>query len=500
MARAGTLLALALVFRLARRLVGPGWQGVTAGLVAAAALACTPQWLRYAAHGNEAPLAVAAMLWAVERHLDGSRRAALALGLVACLMRPEVFPFLALYAVWAWRAEPATRRVIVAGAVVLPLLWLVPEWIGSGQPFGAGAQARSEPSWSLSRLDHPWLELLGRAHQTLGPALEAGVAAALVIAWRRRDRIELALAGVVVAWVALVAAMTQSGFSGNARYLLPATVVACLLTGTALGHLLRSGRRSVPAAVAAVALAALAVSAATERVPALERQARTAQRTAQLDRDLGVAVARMGGADAVVARGAPAVDRAFIPRMAWLTTLPIGQVERRSVAARAWCSPRDGGTRSRWSRRPRPRPRSPAASWSGAGGSTSGASAGLDELDPVPVRIADEADPAAALAHLVGRLLGLDALAGKALERPVQVLDGHGDVVVAGAHLVRVDAVVVGQLQPRAVAGEAHEHVDGLVADGHPPELLEAQLLVEGDRLVDVADAVTGVDQLAHAR
>ena len=222
-ARAGTLLALALVFRLARRLVGPGWQGVTAGLVAAAALACTPQWLRYAAHGNEAPLAVAAMLWAVERHLDGSRRAALALGLVACLMRPEVFPFLALYAVWAWRAEPATRRVIATGAVVLPLLWLVPEWIGSGQPFGAGAQARSEPSWSLSRLDHPWLELLGRAHQTLGPALEAGVAAALVIAWRRRDRVELALAGVVVAWVALVAVMTQSGFSGNARYLLPAT-------------------------------------------------------------------------------------------------------------------------------------------------------------------------------------------------------------------------------------------------------------------------------------
>ena len=38
----------------------------------------------------------------------------------------------------------------------------------------------------------------------------------------------------------------------------------------------------------------------------------------------------MGGGDAVVARGAPAVDRAFVPRMAWLTTLPIGQVERRS--------------------------------------------------------------------------------------------------------------------------------------------------------------------------
>ena len=76
-----------------------------------------PDWLRYVAHGNVEPLAVAAMLWAVERHLDGSRRAALALGVVACLMRPEVFPFLALYCAWAWRAEPAARRVIVAGAV-----------------------------------------------------------------------------------------------------------------------------------------------------------------------------------------------------------------------------------------------------------------------------------------------------------------------------------------------------------------------------------------------
>ena len=329
-ARTGALLALALVFRLARRLVGPGWQGVAAGLAAAVALACTPQWLRYAAHGNEAPLAVAAMLWAVERHLDGSRRAALALGLVACLMRPEVFPFLALYGAWAWRADPGLRRVIVAGAVVLPVLWLVPEWIGSGQPFGAGAQARSEPSWSLSRLDHPWLELLGRAHQTLGPALEAGLAAAVVLAWRRRDRTELALGGVALAWVALVALMTQSGFSGNARYLLPATVLACLLTGAALGHLLRSSRHSLPAAVAATALAAVAVFASGERIPALENQARTAQRTAQLDRDLGTAVARVGGGDAVVARGAPAVDRAFVPRIAWLTTLPIGQVERRS--------------------------------------------------------------------------------------------------------------------------------------------------------------------------
>ncbi|MEJ7714323.1 MAG: hypothetical protein WKF40_00910 [Thermoleophilaceae bacterium] len=148
-ARAGALLALALAFRLARRLVGAGPGGVAAGVVAAVALALTPQWLRYAAHGNEAPLAAALMLWALHSHLDGSRRGALVLGFAACLMRPEVFPFVALYGAWCWRAEPDMRRMTVGLAAALAALWLVPEWIGSGQPLGAGAQARSEPSWSL---------------------------------------------------------------------------------------------------------------------------------------------------------------------------------------------------------------------------------------------------------------------------------------------------------------------------------------------------------------
>lgn len=327
-ARAGALLAMALAFKLARRLVGPGAPGIAAGVVAATALALTPQWLRYAAHGNEAPLAVAMMLWAVHSHLDGSRRGALALGFVACLMRPEVFPFLALYAAWSWRSEPATRRLITGCAVALPLLWLVPEWIGSGQPFAAGAQASSEPSWSLSLRDHPWLALLSRAHDVTGPVLEAGVVVAAVVALRRRDRVELALAGVGVAWVALVAVMTQAGFSGNARYLLPAIVIACLLTGVAVGHVLRAAPRPAVAVAVVAAMLVIAAPLSSDRAADLPRQARAAAKTAELDRDLRTIVARAGGADAVLKAGAPAVDRAFVPHLAWLTTLPIGDVER----------------------------------------------------------------------------------------------------------------------------------------------------------------------------
>ena len=125
-----------------------------------------------------------------------------------------------------------------------------------------------------------------------------------------------------------------------------------------------------------------------------------------------------------------------------------------------------------------------------------------DQLDAVPVRVADEGDPVAlgAPARAVGRLLGLDAVAGEPLEGSVEVVDGEGDVVVAGAVLVLGDAVVVGELQDRVLAGQVHEDVDRLVADRHPPGLLEAELLVEGDRPIDVAYPVTGVEESRHAR
>src|SRR3954451_14152839 len=122
----------------------------------------------------------------------------------------------------------------------------------------------------------------------------------------------------------------------------------------------------------------------------------------------------------------------------------------------------------------------------------------LDDLDAVAVRVAHEADPRAPLADAVGRLLRLDALVLEVLERRVEVRRGDRDVVVAGAELVGVDAVVVRELEAVLVAGQAHEDVDRLFADRQAPALLEAEALVEGDRAVDVADAIAGVDERGH--
>ena len=89
----------------------------------------------------------------------------------------------------------------------------------------------------------------------------------------------------------------------------------------------------------------------------------------------------------------------------------------------------------------------------------------LDQLDAVAVGVLHEADPVAALPHLVGRLLRLDAVGRQALERAVEVVHADRDVVVARAEVVGVDAVVVGQLEARVLAGQPHEDVDRLVAD-----------------------------------
>jgi len=338
-ARAFGLLALVLAYRLAARLAGPErWARIGAGLVAATALALAPQWLRYLAHGNEAPMAVAFMLWGVERHFEGARMQAFALGILACLIRPEVFPFVAVYALFLWRAEPGTRLRVTGLLALLPLLWLVPEWIGSGNPVDAGRQATSEPSWSLSLADRPWAAALERAHRLAGLQLELAALAAVLFAIRARDRVVLALAGVAVAWTGLYVGMTQAGFSGSPRYFLPTIVLLCLLAGVGtvrvaeLAASLVSRLRFPRAALAGrTAAAALLLAGAwpylESRADDVERQAEVAEELTELHEDLELAVAEAGGRDRVNAVGSPAVNRAFHTHLAWLLHIPLRTVE-----------------------------------------------------------------------------------------------------------------------------------------------------------------------------
>jgi hypothetical protein len=328
-ARAGALLALAMAFRLAGRLAGgSGPLRGAAGTVAAVALALTPDWFQFTAHGSEAPLAVALMLWAVERHLDGRPGRALVLGAAGCLMRPELFPFLALYAAWAWRAEARWRPALVAMLVAIPLAWVVPEWIGSGNLLGGGSQARSEPFWSLSHAERPWLRALERVHNHTGLALELLAAAALAVAAWRRDRTMLVLAAAAAAEAGLFVAMTQAGFSGNPRYVLPALTIACVLAGVGAARTAEAGAAPTGAAAALLLVALLAAPLVSARVGRLGHEAREVGRRMELQRDLARAVDAAGGSAALRELGSATSNRALHTRLAWELGRPIQEVER----------------------------------------------------------------------------------------------------------------------------------------------------------------------------
>jgi hypothetical protein len=320
-ARAGGLLALPAAYRLAGRLLpdAPQWTRIVAGLIAAAGLTLTQDWFYYMYRGTSEPLLIATSLWAVDRHLAGHRGSAFVLGVATCLMRPEAWPFLAIYAIWLWLREPSLgwRALIVLGLAAVPFFWFIPPWIGSGHPFLAASHAH-QYNGHLGK--HPFFTVLHRGVDLQGvPALIAGVvalalagAAGLGGIWARRrvDRVVLWLAGLIVAWWVVVVGMTLVGYPGLERFFLPAAALTCVLAGVGVvglglvaGEVLstRGPARRMPAwAVPALLVVVLVgAAAAVPLTRSRAAQARTQEQIAsravtRLDQ-LSAAVAAVGG-------------------------------------------------------------------------------------------------------------------------------------------------------------------------------------------------------------
>lgn len=239
-ARAGGLLALAMCFRVARRLVGgiPGW---VAGACAAFFLLSSFKFIRDAALGNSEALLAALVLWAFERFLDGRRDHALYLAFAAALLRPEAWPFFGLYGLWLWWREPELRWRVAAVFAATPVLWFGPEIWGSGEPLRASSRANNPNPGSAAFADHPGLEVAHRFIKALIVPLIVGAAIAVAHAsWefvrRRREGLTLVVAAAGLAWLLLVCGMTEGGYAGNQRYLIVTTAAVCVLGGIGYGR------------------------------------------------------------------------------------------------------------------------------------------------------------------------------------------------------------------------------------------------------------------------
>jgi hypothetical protein len=208
------------------------WAGaaLAASSVALTSDAFTPP-LRQFTGGLSEPLLVALVLGAVWAALDERPGWVLGLGTAAALLRPEVWPFLALWAFYATRERPGLRRAAIAVAILVPLAWFVPDIIGAGNPLEGGETARAG---GIEPLDG--LAVLGRA--LVAPLLAAWLGLALLIHRERKDLdppLKILLAGATT-WTLLVAAMAIAGFAGLPRFLAPATAVIAVLGGVGVAR------------------------------------------------------------------------------------------------------------------------------------------------------------------------------------------------------------------------------------------------------------------------
>jgi hypothetical protein len=236
-ARSGWFAAALLAGLLAARLSGEGtgrWRwvaaAVAAGSVALTGDAFTPP-LRQFTGGLSEPLLVALVLGAVWAALDERPGLALGLGTAAALLRPECWPFLALYAYISARERPSLRPAAVAVAVLVPLAWFVPDIVGAGTPLEGSQTARGTDIEPLDFFAVLW--------RTLAAPFAAAWLGLALLLWRERAELDrpLAILGAgAAAWVLLVAVMAVGGFAGLPRFLAPATALVAVLGGVGIAR------------------------------------------------------------------------------------------------------------------------------------------------------------------------------------------------------------------------------------------------------------------------
>lgn len=254
-ARGGGLLALVMGYRLAAREAGP-----VAGVLAFFALCAIDRAVQLSALANSEGLLAGLVLWAADAHARGLRKHALWLGWAAALIRPEIWPFWGLYALLLARRDARSRGLVAALVVGIPILWFVPEWIGSGNPLAGSRLALHSPDARATQdslVQQPWQAVLDRAEAMLPLQLLVVAALGLVLAVRRRERRVVVASIAVLAWVVLVAVMAQLGYPGIARFLIPAAAAAAVLAGVALWRLVLLAPRRWMQVVVALAAAGI---------------------------------------------------------------------------------------------------------------------------------------------------------------------------------------------------------------------------------------------------
>lgn len=324
----GMVFAGRIAYRLTAETSQQRYAAFAAGLFAAIAMLGINGYPHYILSAQSDPMIVALCLAAIDAHLSGRPRLAFALGVLGSLGRPEMWPFLGLYAIWCWRAIPEMRRFVAGGLLVMLVMWFGIPALTSRTPFVAASNALGS---GRALHSNKALGTIGRFLALHELAVELLALLAVLLAVLRRERTTLVLAGGVVVWVIVEIAFALHGWPGLGRYMFEAAAVTVVLAGVAVGRLLGEPPRLT--SVAGLVGAAIVVIAIVALVPAAASRARAERadlrvqrvRSTQINRLAGV-VNKLGGAAALTACGEPLTRLEYQTILAWTLHLNVASV------------------------------------------------------------------------------------------------------------------------------------------------------------------------------
>jgi hypothetical protein len=289
---------------------------------------------------NSDQLNVALCLAAIDAHLGRRPRLALAVLVAAALGRPELWPFVALYAVWLWLRVPGARPWSLLGLALIPVAWFSVPALTSNSIFHAGDLALNQVTIIHGNKVVGVIERW-RSLYELPVQIAAGLG--VVLAAVRRDLETLGLAGVAALWVVIEIAFAYHGWSAVSRYLIEPAAVMVVIAGGLVGRLLAdgpawativhrfdsAGRWVAPVlgtlgpALVVVLIVSLA-PAANRRVRVWRQGISDARHDAKVIRRLTDVIAKVGGGKRILACGQPVSYNRLQSTLAWAVGINVG--------------------------------------------------------------------------------------------------------------------------------------------------------------------------------
>jgi len=334
-ARAGVALAAAMAYRLARRLAGPA-----AGLIAAGGFLLSASLLEYLAPlGMSEPLLAGLALLAIERHLDGHYGQAYGLIYACLLLRPETFPFFLGYSAFLWFRSLRARPWAVLLAALLPVWWLLPDYLATGNALRSSERAALPTQGGPLLTSFPAWAVVESAFNAVALPVVVGAVIAMVLsgvayARRRDDPVLVGLSLGCLGWLVVVAVETQAHLgSGDQRYLIVSYSLACVLAGIGWVRAVRLAaswllaRRRSPAAAPTIARSATAALAVVvilasgpfvaSRIDELTGNIGEVPYQAHKYGELAALIRQVGGRRPILACGPVTSDIYQMPALAW---------------------------------------------------------------------------------------------------------------------------------------------------------------------------------------